>query len=326
MLRGSWDHETKTEMESAMKKWISIWWTAVRPYAFPASVMPAFFGAAAAYYCGYEISFLNLVLTILGASLIHCVGNLINDIFDYKKGIDKEIIPVSGAIVRGLLSPSAAAKGAAVFASIGCAIGVYFVLTIGVSILWLGIGGMLLAVFYTAPPFQLKYRAFGDLTIFLAFGTGVSLGSWCVQTGFLSWIPVLWAIPIAMLVVAILHANNWRDISRDGDLGAHSVAQLVGDKYSYYYYVLLTVGAMVLSLAMTIVSQFWPLTPALPWTVLIVVLALPAIMRLTKIARDKPMVGEPPSFVILDAQTAQLNSRFGMLLTVALILGRVLNL
>ena len=38
------------------------------------------------------------------------------------------------------------------------------------------------------------------------------LGAWVVQTRSFSWIPVLWTVPMSMLVIGILHANNWRDI------------------------------------------------------------------------------------------------------------------
>jgi 1,4-dihydroxy-2-naphthoate octaprenyltransferase len=289
-------------------------------------MMPAFFGTAAAWYAGYDIQFFHLVLTLIGAGVIHSAGNLVNDIFDYKEGIDREVIPVSGAIVRGLMTPQTAALGAAILVAVGVCIGLYFIVTVGIPVLWIGLAGTALAVFYTAPPFQLKYRAFGDLVIFLSFAVGISLGSWYVQTGHLSWTPAIWAVPQSMLVVGILHANNWRDIVRDSALGARSVAQLFGAQYSYQYYVFLTLGALVLTAAITIVSQLWGVTPRLPWSTFVVVLAVPETLRLVAIARERPMDGDPPPFIILDAMTARLNTRFGLLFTAGLLLGRGLGL
>jgi 1,4-dihydroxy-2-naphthoate octaprenyltransferase len=288
--------------------------------------MPAFFGAAAAWYGGYDITFLHMLLTIVGAGAIHAAGNLVNDIYDYKKGIDREIIPVSGAIVRGMITERAAGVGVIFFSLVGGLIGLYFIITVGTAVLWIGLIGILLAIFYTAPPLQLKYHALGDVVIFFAFAVGICLGSWYVQTGRVAWAPILWAVPQSMLVVGILHANNWRDIERDSSLRARTVAQLLGHARSYYYYVLLTLGALVLTGALTVMSQFWSVTPRLPWSTFIVLLALPETVRLMRVARDKPMTGDPPPFIILDAMTARLNTRFGMLFTVALLLGRALSL
>lgn len=44
--------------------------------------------------------------------------------------------------------------------------------------------------------------------MFLNFGVLGALGAWIVQTGTLSRAPVIWAVPMSLLVVGILHSNN----------------------------------------------------------------------------------------------------------------------
>lgn len=308
-----------------MRERVRILWIAMRPYAFPASIMPALIGAAAAWYVGVEPNLVHLVLTCMGVALIHAAGNLVNDAFDYEKGIDRHVIPVSGAVVRGLITSRQALVLATSCAIVGAGIGSYFTLLRGPMIAVLGLGGLFLAVAYTAPPLCLKYRGLGDPAILLSFGVGVAAGSWFVQTGRLTWTPVIWGLPQAMLVVGILHANNWRDIERDGDLGARSLAQRLGERRSFRYYVVLTGGAVLLAVAMVGASRVWALTPSLPWACLLVLGAVPQTIRLIRIARHRPMTGDPPPFVVLDASTARLNLTFGLLFTAGLVIGRTLG-
>ena len=87
---------------------------------------------------------------------------------------------------------------------------------------------MVIGAFYTV----LKFRALGDLAVFLNFGILGALGAWVVQIETFSWMPVVWTVPMAMLVVAILHANNWRDTISDTERRVRTIASLLGDKGS----------------------------------------------------------------------------------------------
>lgn len=302
-------------------------WVAVvlRAYAFPASVMPALIGAAAAWYAGAPVHLWHLVLTCVGVMALHAMGNLVNDAFDFVKGIDREVLPVSGAVVRGILTARQALGGAAVCLLIGAGIGLYFVFLRGPLVLALGVLGVVCGVWYTAPPLALKYRGLGDLVILVSFGLGVVTGSWLVQTGSLSLTPLVWGLPQAMLVVAILHANNWRDVQRDGALRARTLAQRLGERGSLAYYTSLTAGAVGLAGLLPLLSRWWALTPAMPLTGLVVLLAMPEAIRLVRVAQRRPP-GNPPPFVVLDAATARLTLWCGLLATAGLVAGRVLGI
>jgi 1,4-dihydroxy-2-naphthoate octaprenyltransferase len=83
---------------------------------------------------------------------------------------------------------------------------------------------------------------------------------------------------------------------------------------------------LVLTVVMMAASRVWTLTPPMPWTTLLVLGTIPQIIRLIRVARDRPMTGDPPLFIVLDAATAQLNLTFGLLFTAGLVLGRVFGL
>jgi 1,4-dihydroxy-2-naphthoate octaprenyltransferase len=291
------------------KKWI----VAARPWSFPASSMPVLFGTSLAVVIG-KARFDGLrFLAALGAMvLLHAAANMLSDAFDFRKGLDTEVTPVSGAVVRGWLSPRRATEGAAVLFAAGIALGLVLAGLTGPVLLIIGAAGVAVGAAYTF----LKSRALGDLAVFLDFGILGSLGAWVVQTRRFSWFPVVWTVPLALLVAAILHANNWRDVATDSRLEVRTLAGLLGDRGSLAYYGLCLFGSMALVLAFAIVPRIVSLPlPALPLTFVSVLAALPGALALWRRAVRRKNPEKPMDFVVLDGATAGYNLLFGLLST-----------
>jgi 1,4-dihydroxy-2-naphthoate octaprenyltransferase len=223
--------------------------------------------------------------------------------------------PVSGAIVRGWLSTGAVTRVSILLFAAGSAIGLGLAAVTGLPLLLVGAAGVAVGAGYTL----LKYHALGDLAVFLNFGLLGALGAWIVQTRSFSWLPVVWTVPMALLVIAILHANNWRDIATDGDRRVRTFASVLGDRGSEAYYAFLIFGSMAIVLAYVAGPRLagGPL-PALPWTFGVVLLALPRALVLWGRARRRRAPRQPMDFVILDGATARYNLVFGLLCTAAL--------
>ncbi|MFO8054934.1 MAG: 1,4-dihydroxy-2-naphthoate octaprenyltransferase [Bacteroidales bacterium] len=299
------------------------WWISIRPYSLPASTIPVIFGTVLAVVYG-EVS-LNLsyaLLSFTGMVVLHAASNIMNDVYDYKLGLDKVPIPVSGGIVREFISLKQAKLAYILLFILGGLIGLFLVWKTGIELLFIGLGGLLVGIFYSnSVKISLKYNAMGDIAVFLNFGILGALGAWFVQTGSLSWIPVLWATPMSVLVIAILHANNWRDISSDTKGNVITVASLLGDKKSLRYYGILIYGPFFMVLGLILFPYlFFPDFPALPFTFLITMLALPKAFQLWKKALNRKDPVKPFDFITLDGATAKLNLSFGMLSIFALIL------
>jgi 1,4-dihydroxy-2-naphthoate octaprenyltransferase len=196
----------------------------------------------------------------------------------------------------------------------GGLIGLYLVSVTGAVLLLLGTIGVVIGVFYTG----LKYHALGDLAVFLNFGLLGSAGAWVVQTGSFSWIPVIWTVPMGMLVSAILHANNWRDSLSDRDKRVTTVALLLGDRGSLVYYGFLLFGSMTIVIILAVLPRLipWPIT-AMPLTFLVVLLALPRTLALWGRALNRKAPRRPLDFIVLDGATANYNLLFGLLCTAA---------
>lgn len=300
---------------------IKVWITAVRPFAYSASVSAVLLGTAIAFYEGQTILWGRYLLTFIGVMIFHTAANLLNDRFDYERGLDREVLPMSGAVVRGWLTPGQVTRAAVGLLIIGIVIGLALTWMAGWPILILGICGTLLVLFYTRSGFCLKYAALGDLAIFLAFGVLPVFGAYFVQAEAFSFRPFLWSLPLVSYTVGILHANNWHDLESDPESGCRTVASNLGEHRSAVYYRLLMLGPFLLVIffflsGMLIFSSFQS-----PITVFAVLLVFPVAIKLVRINRQS----DPAAFMMLDGLTARLQLPFGLLLSLAFFVGKYLS-
>ena len=316
---------TEEQMLSFYKKW----WISLRPFSFPASTMPVVFGTVLAYVYGGEVfNVWYFLLAFFGMVFLHAGANILNDIIDYRKGLDKIPAPVSGGVVRRLISIREAKIASTLLFTAGTIMGLALAYLTSPWLLLIGVPGILIGIFYSlGGKIALKYHALGDLAVFLNFGTLGALGAWFVQTGTFSWIPVIWALPMSMLVIGILHANNWRDIKSDREGNIYTIASMMGDKVSLRYYGYLIFGPFFVVLTLIVLPYFaFPNVTFMPFTFGIVILSLPMALKLWQKALNRKEPKSPIDFVALDGATAQFNLVFGLLCTLALVLEAVIRI
>ena len=303
-------------MQNRFKVFLKKWFIAVRPFSFPASIMPILFGTAlAGIKGGADVDPLLFAIALTAMLFLHSATNLLNDFFDYKKKIDTVETPVSGGIMKGLISSDDSLRGAIVLYIAGILLGAYLVSVTGAILLYIGITGVAVGIFYTQEKIvSLKYNALGDIAVFLNFGVLGTLSAWVIQTGSFSWIPVVWASPIGILVIAILHANNWRDIEGDRKGKIKTVAMLLGDRGSLVYYTALLISPFAIILFLMTAPLFINLGElAMPLSFGIVFFALPAAVHLIKKTESRFIPERVMEFAALDGSTAKFNTIFGLL-------------
>lgn len=296
---------------------IALWWRAVRPFSFTVSLVPPILGAVLAVLenPGLKINWFRLILTMIGCITAHAGANLLSDYYDYEARVDREgTFGSSGLLVEKIMQPKQIFWGGLMGILIALGIGLYlvFVTPNGLFLLGLIFIGGILGVFYTAHPIAFKYRALGDIAVFISFGSAMVLGAYYVQAHDFSWAPVLYALPIALLVDAILHSNNLRDIANDEAVHIKTIPILVGEKVSKWIYYALIFGAYVLIVVLIV----WAGLPSLS---LLTLLSLPLAIKLVKMVRDKEKMPEK-EFAMIDAATAQFHLTFGMLMILSLII------
>jgi 1,4-dihydroxy-2-naphthoate octaprenyltransferase len=306
-------------MPSTFKKWL----IAGRPWSFPASTMPVVFGTALAVVIGgARFAPLRFLWALATMVVLHAAANMLSDVYDFRHGLDRDVTPVSGAVVRGWLTDRQVFWGACGLFSFGGLSGLVLAAVTARSLFVIGGIGLLVGLFYTL----LKPRALGDLAVCLDFGLLGAAGAWVVQTGTFSWLPVVWTVPMAMLVIAILHANNWRDIDSDDERHVTTVAGHLGDRGALVYYGLLVFGPVLIDLGFIAVPRIagGPLRP-MPLTFGLVLLSLPNAVRLWGRAVRRAAPRHPLDFIVLDGATANHNLVFGLLSTAAVVLEGILR-
>lgn len=309
-LAPAWGSQRRRPVESTdriglgrrARGWVEI----TRPFALTASVVPvAAAGALAA--ARHHFSWPLFALVLVGAVLLQVGTNVINEIYDVRKGIDAITSPrASQALLTGRVRERDAFALAGLAFLLATLIGVVLIIARGWPLALIGAIGLVGGWGYTAPPLQYKYRAAGPPLVFSLMGPLMVLGAYFTITGHLAWAAAAASLPIGLLVTAILHGNEWRDIGEDARAGISTISIRAGRKVAHHLYVVLLVGAFVtLGLAVAI--------GVLPRLSLLALLSLPLLVRALN-ASELGAAGQQRAIAMIDLETAQLHATFGLLL------------
>lgn len=279
-------------------------WRATRAYSLPASVVPVALGTVLATR-GYgaddggHFSAWIFLVTLVGAVLAHFGANVLNDYFDFVKGVDTRPEHGSGVLTGGMMTPQAALAFASTLLA-GAGICALFLVRHNHQLIVITAIGLACAVLY--PTFLKKY-GLGDLLIVIAFGIGLTAGAYGVQTGPKPWRDLAWvafySLPVCLLVDAILHANNLRDAADDRAAHVRTLATLLSPRAGEMWQLCLLFGPLLF----VVVGVVTRLLPA--WS-LATLLSVPFLIRA---ARSGSVPG-----------TAQTHLIFGLLYTLSLLL------
>jgi 1,4-dihydroxy-2-naphthoate octaprenyltransferase len=292
-------------------------WEILRPFSFTASIIPVVAGGALAWVDGLW-GWAPFVAAVLGAVLLHSGTNIVNEVYDVRKGIDTIASPrASHAIVKGRMRERVALGSAAVAFAIAIAIGVWLIALRGPAIAGLGILGLVAGWGYTAPPLEYKNRALGIPLVFLLMGPLMVEGGYFAVSGAWSLTALLLSIPVGLLVAAILHGNEWRDIREDTRAGISTLSARIGRRWAHYGYVALVLGAYMV-LAVSVIAK------ALPPATMLAVLSLPFLAQVIRSA-ELGASGQARAIAMIDLQTARLHLAFGSLLVLGLVLSKVIG-
>ncbi len=305
--------EQKMGAGAALWKRFSGYTEIARPFSFTASATPVIVAGAMAALNGV-FDWMLFLASLLGSVSLHIGTNVTNEIYDVRKGVDQITSPrASQAILKGRITEREAFALAVAAFAVATIVGSGLVAARGVPILALGLLGLVGGYFYTAPPFEYKFHALGLPLVFALMGPLMVAGSYYAISGTLAP-EVFWAsLPVGLLVTAILHGNEWRDITEDTrTAGSATFASRFGRRTSYWTYVALVSGAYM-ALALAVVFGAVPAYAALA------VLSLPFLIRVIR-ASELGVQGQQRAIAMIDIQTAQLHAAFGALLVLGILI------
>jgi 1,4-dihydroxy-2-naphthoate octaprenyltransferase len=287
-----------------------VWLAAARPHTLSAAVVPVMVGTALAGAHG-ELSWGLFALTLAGAVLVQIGANLTDEVADHTATDSALKYPAPHKVIaRGLLSPSQVRIGAGVCFALATAVGLVLVIQAGWPLLLLCLASLLVAYGYSAGPFPMGDYAVGEVLVFIFMGPVIVGGTYFVQRLEAGWDVLLFSLPVAALVTAILVANNLRDREEDAENGRKTLVTLHGDKPMRYVYLGLVLIAFGAPLAAILLGMAGPVV-AMPW------LTIPLAARVLGwilSAQDRPTLHRALR------TTSALHFAFGLLLAAAIVL------
>ena len=226
------------------RKRVRDWVEATRILAFPPSVVQMAVMAAALGWRHGGCDWINIALSVLVLVCLHVGTNILGDCRDHETGVDFPGAPNDVTWIQdGRFAVRELRMFAASFVAVGVALGLVVAMRSSWSVLLIGAAGVVLALGYP----RLKYHALGDVAVFLAFTVLPAVGIGIVALGRFLPETLLVALPPGLVTVAILNANNIRDVESDARAGCRTLPMVVGvDAAKWMYYMEVAVAYALL--------------------------------------------------------------------------------
>lgn len=271
---------------------ISAWLRVMRIRFMLASVISASAGLALAWQQGIAIDPLDAALTFLGVAALHASVDLLNDFWDFKRGIDTNTKRTAmsggtGVLPDGLLSPSAVYRAGIASLIAGAAIGGYFVYTDGIVIAAI-LGFAILSIYF----YSTKIVDSGLGEIFVAVkGALITIGAYYIQTGSITPESITAGAAIGTLSSLVLFVVSFPDYAADKAKGRKTLVIALGRSRA--------AGAFWLFPATSYAAILYGAASGLlPATVLISIVAMPLAMKAgLALKRDHSAEGRMMSFM-----------------------------
>ena len=211
------------ELGRPVKPRLSAGWLFLRATRLPflsATFVPVALGVSVAAL-GAQWHWWLAILTLVAAACVHLGLNVANDVFDTLSGADAaNVNPTqfsggSRVILYGLLSLRQMVLMMLGFYAVGAGIGLYLAITRGFwPLFWIGVAGLFISIFYTAPPFRFVHRGLGEICVALGFGPIMTIGAYYVQAKHWSWEAIYASLPVAILIALVLYTRVRRGAAR----------------------------------------------------------------------------------------------------------------
>lgn len=298
---------------------LQLFMKASRIQVIPVMLIPVVLGALGSYAWDGIFHPLLLLITLIGSASAHLFSNMINDLWDYRSGVDvaaKEtsgtISTNSGFLANGVMKESTFSIITWTLFGIGMLCAVILSLISGWWAFVLGLLGGLIAYFYVGPPLKFGYRGkgYGEIAILLSFGVLPIAGSYYVQTGSFDYRAILLSLPIGLLTTLLLFNHHFLHWQTDKQAGKKTLVVVWGEERALRFskmLLFLAYGTLILCVVLYILPIY---------ALLALVTAIPLYMTYGRLNRGKQALG----FLPLMKASLQASIRCGAIMMIALLI------
>jgi len=210
---------------------ITVWFRVIRVRFLLASVIAVSAALSLNWWLNSSIDIFDAVLTFAGVLALHASVDLLNDFWDFKRGIDTitkrtKMSGGTGVLPEGLLEPSTVYRAGILFLIIGSLIGTYFVFTDGITIAVI-LGFAILSIYF----YSTKIVDSGLGEFFVAVkGSLIVIGTFFIQSGQITMESILAGIVVGVLSSMVLFIVSFPDHDADKSKGRKSLVISVGKR------------------------------------------------------------------------------------------------
>jgi 1,4-dihydroxy-2-naphthoate octaprenyltransferase len=249
---------------------LKAWGAMLRLHQLPAGLAPAAAGLAYAYWKTGQFSVWPAAAALFLVALTQMGGMFLNDFFDHESGVDwktKNRTPFSGGggwIPSGTLKPETVLTLGIIFLLAGSALILYLAAELkSAALVGIYLFALFSGIFYTAPPFSLAYRGWGEVLIGLNYGPTAALLGFASQTGKIDWALVPVSICLGGLLLAANLIHEMLDYEADREAGKKSWVVLAGMERGTKLFLILLVAPFIW-LALLVLLKILPFEALLP--------------------------------------------------------------
>ncbi|MDH5569002.1 MAG: prenyltransferase [Nitrosopumilus sp.] len=239
---------------------LSVWFRVIRIRFLLASVIAVSVGLALNWWQNSSIDLLDALLTFAGVMALHASVDLLNDFWDFKRGIDTKTKRTkmsggTGVLPEGLLKPSSVYRAGIMFLFIGSLIGAYFVITDGILIAII-LGFAILSIYF----YSTKIVDSGLGEFFVAVkGSMIVIGTFFIQSGQINVESILGGIIVGSLSALVLFIASFPDHDADKSKGRKTLVITAGkEKASKLFWIFPLISYSVIILGIS--SSLFPLS------------------------------------------------------------------
>jgi len=208
---------------------ISVWLRVIRVRFLLASVIAVSVGLALNWSQNTTIGYFDSILTFAGVLALHASVDLLNDYWDFKRGIDTKTTRTkmsggTGVLPEGLLKPSSVYRAGVAFLILGSLIGSYFVITYGILIAII-LGFAILSIYFYST--KIVDSGLGEFFVGVK-GSMIVIGAFYIQSGEVNIESILAGIVVGTLSSLVLFIASFPDHDADKSKGRKTLVIAVG--------------------------------------------------------------------------------------------------
>jgi 1,4-dihydroxy-2-naphthoate octaprenyltransferase len=239
---------------------LSVWFRVIRIRFLLASVVAVSVGLSLNWWLNSSLELFEAILTFAGVMALHASVDLLNDFWDFKRGIDTKTTRTkmsggTGVLPEGLLKPSSVYRAGVAFLIIGTIIGGYFVITDGITIAII-LGFAILSIYF----YSTKIVDSGLGEFFVAVkGAMIVIGTFFIQSGEISVESILAGIVVGSLSSLVLFIASFPDHDADKSKGRKTLVIVVGKQKAsklFWIFPLISYLAIIIGVSVNLFPVF----------------------------------------------------------------------